>query len=49
MPSRNLYRAIAAPAVLTLASVAPILGAFPAGTAGAQPAPCRRHVPTSSS
>ena len=45
MPSRSFYRAIAAPAVLTLASVAPILGALPAGTAGAQPAPVQAQRP----
>src|SRR5688500_9634416 len=38
MPSRKLLTAIAAPAVLTLASVAPALGGAPAGTASAAPA-----------
>jgi len=38
MPSRKLLTAIAAPAVLTLASVAPALGGTQAGTAGAAPA-----------
>src|SRR5829696_1448560 len=39
MPSRSLFMAIAAPAVLTLASVAPALSTSPAGTASAAPAP----------
>jgi arylsulfatase A-like enzyme len=38
MPSRKLLTAIAAPAVLTLASVVPALGGAPAGTASAAPA-----------
>ena len=38
MPSRKLFTAIAAPAVLTLASVAPALGGTQAGTASAAPA-----------
>src|SRR6478735_5466036 len=38
MPSRKLLTAIAAPAVLTLASVAPALGGTQAGTASAAPA-----------
>ena len=41
MPSRKLSTAIAAPAVLTLLSVAPVLGAPQAGTASASPAPAK--------
>jgi arylsulfatase A-like enzyme len=37
MPSRKLFTAIAAPAVLTLASVAPVLGGTQVGTATAAP------------
>ena len=52
MPSRKLFTAIAAPAVLTLASVAPALGGSQAGSAaqrrpsrraGAAPQPRLRH------
>ena len=45
MPSRNLFKAIAAPAVLTLASVAPVLGASQASTASAAPAPAQAPRP----
>jgi arylsulfatase A-like enzyme len=37
MPSRNLFKAIAAPAVLTLASVAPVLASQPGAANAAQP------------
>lgn len=37
MPSRSLFKAIAVPAVLTLASAAPVLNAVPTPTAGAAP------------
>lgn len=42
MPSRKLFTAIAAPAVLTLASVAPALSGTQAGTATAAPAEAPR-------
>ena len=42
MPSRNLLKAIAAPAVLTLAGVAPVLCASEASTASAAPAQAPR-------
>jgi arylsulfatase A-like enzyme len=38
MPSRNLIRALAVPAVLTLASASPVLGAVQAGSASADAA-----------
>ena len=38
MPSRNLFKAIAAPAILTLVSVAPVLGASQSTPASAAPA-----------
>ena len=45
MPSRNLFTAIAAPAVLTLASLAPVLAASPASTASAGPASTTKPRP----
>ena len=45
MPSRNLFKAIAAPAVLTLASVAPVLGTSQASTASAAAAPAEAPRP----
>ncbi|HEU5109122.1 MAG TPA: sulfatase-like hydrolase/transferase [Micromonosporaceae bacterium] len=42
MPSRNLLKAIAAPAVLTLAGVAPVLGTSQASDASAAPAEAPR-------
>ncbi|MCF6376690.1 sulfatase-like hydrolase/transferase [Nocardioides KLBMP 9356] len=45
MPHRKLFTAIAAPAVLTLASVAPVLAGAPATTANAAPAPVQAPRP----
>lgn len=45
MPSRKLITALAAPAVLTLASVAPALSTSPASTASAAPAPASAPRP----
>lgn len=45
MPSRNLFKALAVPAVLSLASVAPVLGASQASTANAAPAAAQAPRP----